>query len=382
MFDQEMVPEELTQLRMGKIVRDRYPELSDDDQEAVRQHAIAALNLTQKAKEIALSGGRRCERRAKANTAFVDGVRKFAMDVRDLDIDLIDSINPFDAAYAILAKSMNEETLKQVQAVIAGSKVSITERGGPRARHARPASSSRSAAGCPTITSQDAWEKRHGRRRRRPRPHEGRGRQWLRSPTTNCAAAELGVEVEPKKAGSPHRRARSGSSRASRTSCASSRSMAARRSTARTATSSSGSTPCGSTACATWTIAARFWRRWTSTGCSDGDWRRGAAVDEHRRRRACWPNWARGRRRDDITELRHVRSSAEERAAEEIANREQCEDFDRFKPLFEQVQRDLDAGARETRPFVKTPAFSRPTSTRASSSSSAGRSPMWPRWAR
>ena len=38
------MPEELTQLRMGKIVRDRYPELSETDQEAIRQHAIAALN--------------------------------------------------------------------------------------------------------------------------------------------------------------------------------------------------------------------------------------------------------------------------------------------------------------------------------------------------
>jgi len=34
---------------MGKIVKERYPELSDSDQEAVRQHAVAALNLTQKA---------------------------------------------------------------------------------------------------------------------------------------------------------------------------------------------------------------------------------------------------------------------------------------------------------------------------------------------
>ena len=43
----------------------------------------------------------------------------------------------------------------------------------------------------------------------------------------------------------------------------------------------------------------------------------------------------------EITDLRHVRSNAEKRAAEEIANRERCEDFATFKPLFEQVQRDL-----------------------------------------
>lgn len=54
---------------------------------------------------------------------------------------------------------------------------------------------------------------------------------------------------------------------------------------------------------------------------------------------------------DDITVLRHVRSAAEKRAAEEIANRERCEDFDRFKPLFEQVQRELESGVRKSREF-------------------------------
>ncbi|MEZ5895288.1 MAG: GIY-YIG nuclease family protein [Parvularculaceae bacterium] len=55
----------------------------------------------------------------------------------------------------------------------------------------------------------------------------------------------------------------------------------------------------------------------------------------------------------DLAELRHVRSSAEKKAAEEIANRQKCEDFERFKPLFEQVQNELDSGLRETRPFKR-----------------------------
>lgn len=55
----------------------------------------------------------------------------------------------------------------------------------------------------------------------------------------------------------------------------------------------------------------------------------------------------------DITELRHVRSAAEKRAAEEIANRQTCEDFETFKPLFEQVQRELSAGLRQTRRFER-----------------------------
>ena len=53
----------------------------------------------------------------------------------------------------------------------------------------------------------------------------------------------------------------------------------------------------------------------------------------------------------DITELRYVRPSIEKRSAEEVATRQRCADFERFKPLFEKVQDELDAGVRETRPF-------------------------------
>lgn len=54
---------------------------------------------------------------------------------------------------------------------------------------------------------------------------------------------------------------------------------------------------------------------------------------------------------EDITQLRHVRTSVEKRAAEEIANREKCEDFDHFRPLFEAIQIELQNGMREARPF-------------------------------
>lgn len=52
-----------------------------------------------------------------------------------------------------------------------------------------------------------------------------------------------------------------------------------------------------------------------------------------------------------ITALRHVRPAAEKREAEEVASREKCVDFARFKPLFERLQKDLTTGVRETRPF-------------------------------
>lgn len=52
-----------------------------------------------------------------------------------------------------------------------------------------------------------------------------------------------------------------------------------------------------------------------------------------------------------LTALRHVRSREDIRAAEEIANREKCPEFARFRPLFTQVEQDLKSGVRHTRPF-------------------------------
>jgi len=159
LFDKEnTLPEELTQLRMGKIVRERYPDLSDVDQEAIRQHAIAAMNITQQAKLALAQADANGSDNVQGSTALLDGVRKF-VNVRELDIDLIDRINPFDAAYAVLAKAMDEKSLRQVQASIAAKKVSIPE---DEARDlAKRALQFKNERGrLPDINSADAWEKR------------------------------------------------------------------------------------------------------------------------------------------------------------------------------------------------------------------------------
>jgi hypothetical protein len=156
MFDEELVPEEITQIQVGKIVKEKFPGLDDEDQEAVRQHAVAALNLTQQAKKIVLKDG---ENEEGANTAFIDGVRQFAMDVRELNIDLIDRINPFNEAYAILAKTMSESSLKEIAAVIAGKKVNLSmEEARDLAKRALKFKTERGRL--PDITSPDPWEKR------------------------------------------------------------------------------------------------------------------------------------------------------------------------------------------------------------------------------
>ena len=158
LFDEELVPEDLTQVRLGKIIKDKYPDLDEEDQEAVRQHAIAALTLTQQAKKIAL-GGEGSGTEPNANTALIDGVRKFAMDVRELDIDLIDRINPFQEAYSILAKTMSEDSLKQVAAAIAARRTTLSPEDAKQLA-VRAVQFKKERGRLPSISSADPWEKR------------------------------------------------------------------------------------------------------------------------------------------------------------------------------------------------------------------------------
>lgn len=161
MFNENLPPEELTQVKMGRIVKEKYPDLNEGDQEAVRQRAIAAVNVIQKAKatnnENSQVSGEESE--PTTNTALLDGVRKFAMNVRDLDIDLIDRINPFGEAYSILAKTMSEESLKRFAEVIAGKKINMTEEEA-RDLAIRAYQFKDERGRLPEITSADPWEKR------------------------------------------------------------------------------------------------------------------------------------------------------------------------------------------------------------------------------
>jgi superfamily II DNA or RNA helicase len=169
LFDEELVPEELTQVRMGKIVKEKFPNLEEEDQEAVRQHAIAALNVVQQANRTMNDGSgeyvtnpgaiNSSDGEVAKNTALIDGVRQFALSVTELDMDLIDRINPFGEAYAILAKSMSEERLKQVAAVIAAKRINLTvEEARELAKRALRFKQEKGRL--PSLTAPDPWEKR------------------------------------------------------------------------------------------------------------------------------------------------------------------------------------------------------------------------------
>jgi hypothetical protein len=155
-FDDETPAEQLTQVKMGRIIADRYPDLDQEDQEAVRQHAVAAMAMIQKGKEKTPPHEPTSE--PKANTAFVDGVRAYVLEVRDLEIDLIDRINPFQTARAILSKAMDEKTLREVAEVIAAKRSQLTYEEA-RMLAERAIRFKQEHGRLPSLTSSDAWER-------------------------------------------------------------------------------------------------------------------------------------------------------------------------------------------------------------------------------
>jgi hypothetical protein len=76
-----------------------------------------------------------------------------------LDVDLIDRINPFGEAYAILSKAMNEENLKQVAAAISAKKTKLTPEEAKELA-IRAVKFKKERGRIPSIDSQDAWERR------------------------------------------------------------------------------------------------------------------------------------------------------------------------------------------------------------------------------
>ena len=160
LLDKELISEELTQIRFGKIIKEKYPNLEEEDQEGIRQRVVAAMNLTQKAKEIAVNsttGNNIVDK--LTNNALLEGIRKFSTDVSELNIDLIDRINPFGTTYSILSKTMSEDSLKQIHNIISSKKIKINiEEARDLAK--RAIIFKRERGRLPVINSPDPWERR------------------------------------------------------------------------------------------------------------------------------------------------------------------------------------------------------------------------------
>lgn len=106
-------PEVINKVLIPKVIREKYPDLSDEEVEEVRQHVV--VDSVVKSGEIKEVGDKK----------FVRMAGQF-VNIDDLNIDLIDSINPFQAAFEILSKQVTAGVLKVIQDVVDASKIEMT----------------------------------------------------------------------------------------------------------------------------------------------------------------------------------------------------------------------------------------------------------------
>jgi len=139
-------PEVMNKVLIPKIIRTRYPDISEEEVDEVRQHVVTDAVI--KNGEIKEVGDKR----------FVLMAGKF-VNIDDITIDLIDTVNPFQQAFEILSKSITKQVLRLVQDVIDSTRIDITDE---EARILWPKVNAfvRRTGSPPNIRSEDPQEKR------------------------------------------------------------------------------------------------------------------------------------------------------------------------------------------------------------------------------
>ena len=107
-------PEVINKVLIPKIIRETYPDLTDEQVEEVRQYVV--VDSVIKNANIEIQGDKRFIRMADS---FVN--------IDDIDIDLIDTINPFQKAFEILSKSVTASVFKAIQETIEAGRIQMTE---------------------------------------------------------------------------------------------------------------------------------------------------------------------------------------------------------------------------------------------------------------
>ncbi len=107
-------PEVINKVLIPKIIQVKYPELTDDEIEEIRQYVV--VDSVVKNGEIKEVGDKRFIRMADQ---FVN--------IDDLHIDLIDRVNPFQKAFEILSKSVTTRVLKVIQECIEATRIQVSE---------------------------------------------------------------------------------------------------------------------------------------------------------------------------------------------------------------------------------------------------------------
>ena len=128
-----------------KIIRERYPELDESQVEELRQQVVV---------DSVIKNG---EVREVGDKRFIKMAEKF-VNIDDININLIDSVNPFQRAFEVLSKSVTPSVLRIIQDSITATRVEVTE---DEAKAAWPKMQQWAKLnGRPNVRSEDPTEKR------------------------------------------------------------------------------------------------------------------------------------------------------------------------------------------------------------------------------
>ena len=120
----EDIPGELVQdVYVRRVIEEKYPNETEEDIEAIRQRVAATMAMASVGNAEDVDSNEDSE---PGSTNFVNLVRKF-INVNELTVDLIDSVNPFGRAYEVLSKGLTSELLKKVHGVASTQKIRMTE---------------------------------------------------------------------------------------------------------------------------------------------------------------------------------------------------------------------------------------------------------------
>lgn len=164
-------PEVSNKVLIPKLIRDRYPDLNEEQVEEVRQQVI--VDSVVKNGEVKTVGDDR----------FVKMQHKW-IKVADLHINLIDKVNPFQRAFEVLSKSVTTSVLRVVQDAIAATKVEVTEEEAV-ATWPKIQQFSKVQGRAPNIRSEDPIEKRYAE-----------VLVWLRRKKAEAAAEQAAREAQ------------------------------------------------------------------------------------------------------------------------------------------------------------------------------------------
>lgn len=121
-------PTVINRVLIPKVIIAKYPDLSEDEVEEVRQHVVCDLVIknARAADDDVMAGNQTEESPTPTGIGFLKLGKKL-VNVADLDIDLIDSINPFQEAFDVVSKALTPKLLKAVQSCIASMRINMTD---------------------------------------------------------------------------------------------------------------------------------------------------------------------------------------------------------------------------------------------------------------